>query len=333
MKVAIFSTQAFEKNILAQAGRAHELVFFEASLSSRTAPLARGFEAVCCFVNDLLDQATLRTLRECGVRLIALRSAGYNNVDLSEASRLGLHVVRVPSYSPHAVAEYAVGLLLALNRKIPKACGRVRDLNFSLEGLTGFDLYGKTVGVIGTGQIGSVFASIMKGFGCRVLAFDRTPNQDLQARDVVTYVPLSELIQNSHVISLHVPLLPETRHLIDQNALAKTRKGALLINTGRGALVDSVALTVALKSGQLGGAALDVYEEEDGVFYQDLSSKVLQDDVLARLLTFPNVLITSHQAFLTQEALENIAETTFRNISEFAAGHAPVNEIQTALQV
>ncbi|MFZ5469102.1 MAG: 2-hydroxyacid dehydrogenase, partial [Myxococcota bacterium] len=307
MRLALFDTHRFEREAFAQANArfGHELHFFEARLDARTAPLAAGFPAVCAFVNDRCDQPTLEALSRGGTKLLALRSAGFNHVDLHVAERLGMQVARVPEYSPHAVAEHAVALVLALNRKIHRAYARVREGNFSLDGLVGFDLHGKTVGVVGTGKIGSVAARIFRGFGCRVLAFDIAPRRELD----VSYVPLSELYAQSDIISLHVPLTPKTRHLVDASALAQMKAGVMLINTGRGALIDSRALIQALKAGHVGSAGLDVYEEEEGIFFRDLSGEVLQDDVLARLLTFPNVLITSHQAFLTREALQNIAAT------------------------
>lgn len=329
MKIALFSSHQFENQFLLKQATAygHEITFFEATLSQKTALLANGFECVCCFVSDQADSSTLESLKKCGVRLVALRSAGYNNVDLVAADRLGITIVRVPAYSPHAVAEYAVGLLLSLNRKIHRAYSRVREQNFSLEGMIGFDLVGKTVGVIGTGRIGTIFSTIIKSFGCRVLAYDLKPNVDLVSGNTVTYVSLHEIYEQSDVISIHVPLSPETNHLIDAPALAQLKQGAILINTGRGALIDSRALIEALKSGHLGGAGLDVYEEEEGVFFTDLSNQVLQDDVLTRLLSFPNVLMTSHQAFLTKEALEQIALITMKNISDFEEGRRLINEV------
>jgi D-lactate dehydrogenase len=329
MKVAIFSSHLFERDffLTANSEGLHELVFFDASLNAQTASLAKGFDTVCCFVTDKLDSETLGLIKNYGVRLVALRSAGYNNVNLEEADRLGIPVVRVPAYSPHAVAEYAVGILLSLNRKIHRAYVRVRELNFSLDGLMGFDLSGKTVGVIGTGRIGSVFAKIMIGFGCRVIAYDPKPNPQLISDKTVEYVDLKTLYKESDVISLHVPLLPETKHLIDGPAISQMKKGTFVINTGRGALLEAHALIEALKSGHLGGAALDVYEEEDGIFFKDLSDKVLKDDVLARLLTFPNILLTSHQAFFTREAVTKIVQTTLWNISEFEEGKPLVNEV------
>jgi D-lactate dehydrogenase len=243
------------------------------------------------------------------------------------AAKLGLKVARVPAYSPHGVAEYAVGLLLALNRKIHKAYNRVRDLNFSLEGMMGFDLIGKTVGVIGTGKIGTVFSRIMKGFGCNIIAYDMIPNEELTREKIAKYVNLSRLFRESDIISLHAPLLPATRHIIDKKAISKMKKGVFLINTGRGALIDSKDLVEALKSGCIGAAGLDVYEEEEGVFFRDLSNQVLRDDALARLLSFPNVIISSHQAFLTKEAMENISQTTLQNISDFKEKKVLVNEV------
>ncbi len=335
MNIAFFSTHNFEKDffVAANARPQFKLTFFEPALNQQTAPLAKGFECVCCFVSDQLDGVTLQLLKQGGVRLIALRSAGYNNVDLESADRLGITVVRVPAYSPHAVAEHAVGLLLSLNRKIHKAYARVREMNFSLERLMGFDLFGKTVGVVGTGRIGSVFATIMQGFGCRVLAFDPRPNAELASKGIITDVSLEELYKKSDIISLHLPLFPETRHMINASALAQMKREVILLNTGRGELIDSVALIEVLKTGQIGGAALDVYEEEEGIFFKDLSDQILKDDGLARLLSFPNVLMTSHQAFLTKEALEKIAAITLQNISEFGAGNKLHNQVHAKTHI
>lgn len=330
MKIAVFDAHHFERGPLAEANRPfqHELVFLEARLNPDTAALARGFSVVSSFANDQVDARTLKILHEGGVKLIALRSAGFNHVDLMEASRLGIKVVRVPAYSPYAVAEFAVCLILALNRKIHRSFARVRELNFSLDGLVGFDLHEKTVGVIGTGKIGTVFCRIMAGFGCRVLAYDTKINPELQNVSGVSYVDLAQLYELSDIISLHVPLTLETRHIISEQVMEKMKKGVMLINTGRGALIEASALVSALKSGHIGAAGLDVYEEEENVFFQDLSGQVLQDDILARLLTFPNVLITSHQAFLTQEALHNIAETTLQNVHDFEVGSSLRNEVK-----
>lgn len=328
MKIAFFDTHGFEKPVFEKTNKSfhHEFTFFEARLNSATANLAVGYKCVCAFVNDRLDQQTLKSLASGGTQLIALRSAGYNHVDLAAAKSLGLRVVRVPEYSPHAVAEHAIALLLSLNRKIHRAHNRVREGNFSLDGLVGFDLYKKTIGVIGTGRIGSVMAKILRGFECNVLAHDFEPNAQLLAVGV-QYVDLNDLLKKSDIISLHVPLTPKTHHLIDEKALALTRPGVILINTGRGALIDTQALIKFLKSGHIGSAGLDVYEEEEGLFFEDLSGHILQDDQLARLLTFPNVLLTSHQAFLTQEALDKIARVTLQNISDFENSQSLSNEV------
>jgi len=328
MRIAFFDAHRYEQ----EAFRAHneaygfDLVYLEPRLTALTAGLAQGFDVACSFVNDRVDAAALKRLHEGGVRLVALRSAGYNHVDLSAAASLGMSVVRVPEYSPHAVAEHAVALVLTLNRKIHRAHARVREGNFSLEGLVGFDLHGKTAGLVGLGRIGSCLARILGGFGMTVLAHDARPDERLAGE--VHYVDLPELYRRSHVISLHVPLTPATHHMVDATAIAQMRRGVMLVNTGRGALVDARALIEALKTGQVGSAALDVYEEEEGVFFRDLSDRVLQDDVLARLLTFPNVLVTSHQAFLTEEAIGNIAETTLANVAAFARGEPLANEVR-----
>lgn len=332
MNVAIFDTHRFDREAFERANTeyGHALTFLEPRLSRETAVLATGFDSVCSFVNDRLDDAALTLLRDRGVRLVALRCAGFNHVDIEAASRLGLTVVRVPEYSPYAVAEHAVALLLTLNRRTHRAYNRVREANFSLDGLVGFDLHGKTVGAIGTGRIGAAMLRIMHGFGCRLLAYDVAENVALTKELPLRYVELSSLLAESDIISLHVPLTPQTRHLIDARALGLMKRGVVLINTGRGALIDTQALVSALKSGHIGAAGLDVYEEEEGVFFKDLSNQVLQDDVLARLLTFPNTLITSHQGFLTHEALANIAHTTLENIRVFERGEPLTNEVRPA---
>lgn len=324
----MFDTRAYDRDAFttANATCGHELHFLEPRLTRETAVLARGHEAVCAFVNDQLGEPTLRVLASEGVKLVALRSAGYNHVDLAAAAQLGLAVVRVPEYSPHAVAEHAVAILLALDRKLHRAHARVREWNFSLEGLVGFDLHGKAIGVIGTGKIGRVAVRIFTGFGCRVLAYDLEESPEVVALGA-TYVPLAELYAQADVISLHVPLTPDTHHMIDDRALAQMKPGVVLVNTGRGALIDSRALIAALKTQHVGAAGLDVYEEEEGVFFEDLSDRVLQDDVLARLLTFPNVLVTAHQAFLTREALGEIARVTLDNISAFERDGTRRNEV------
>jgi D-lactate dehydrogenase len=334
MRLAVFDTHRYDREALegANAKYGHTLVFFEPRLTLQTAALAQGFEAVCSFVNDRVDAQVLEVLHQGGVRLIALRSAGYNHVDLAAAARLGIRVTRVPEYSPYAVAEHAVALVLALNRRIHQAYARVRDWNFSLDGLVGFDLHGKTVGVVGTGRIGKAAARIFRGFGCRVLCYDAYPDSGLELELGARYVPLETLYAEVDILSLHVPLTPETRHLINSESLGKMKRGIMLINTGRGALIDSRDLLAALKTGHVGSAGLDVYEEEEGIFFQDLSGQVLQDDVLARLLTFHNVIITSHQAFLTREALGNIADTTLTSVQAFEGGQPLVHEV-TAGQV
>lgn len=330
MKIAFFGTHRFERTYFEHANRDfdHTIDFLEVPLSVQTAALAAGYPAVCVFVNDRLDRRVLERIYAGGTRVIALRCAGFNNVDLETAERLGLKVVRVPDYSPFAVAEHAVALILSLNRKLHRAHTRVREGNFSLDGLVGFDLHGKTVGVVGTGKIGAVLCKIMHGFGCKVLAFDMKPDSELTAQAAVRYVDLPTLFRNSDIISLHVPLTPQTRHLIDERAIQSMKPGVMLINTGRGALIDTPALVQGLKEGRIGSAGLDVYEEEENIFFQDLSEEILRDDVLARLLTFPNVLITSHQAFLTREALERIAAVTLGNVAAFENGKPLENEVR-----
>ncbi len=319
MKLAFFDAHNYERHSFGAENERnpspHQITFFETRLVPETLKLARGYEAICVFVNDQLNAAAIDELAEYGVKLIALRSAGFNNVDLVACAKRGITVVRVPAYSPHAVAEHALAMILSLNRKIHRAYQRVRELNFSLEGLVGFDLHGKTVGVIGTGKIGAVFAKNMAGLGCSVVAYDKTQNDELKHHGAIKYLSLEELYRVSDIISLHVPLTPQTRHLIDDKAIAQMKSGVMLINTGRGALIDTKALVEGLKSEKIGSAGLDVYEEEEGIFFFDLSDRVLHDDLLARLLTFPNVLITAHQGFLTHEALANIAKTTLDNLS------------------
>lgn len=332
MRVAVFSTKPYDEQFLLAANRGqHELVFLEPRLNTSTAALAEGMQAVCAFVNDDLRADVLRRLAAHGVRVVALRSAGFNHVDLSAAAELGITVTRVPAYSPHAVAEHAVGLILALNRKLHRAYNRVRENNFALTGLLGFDLHGRVVGVVGTGRIGAVFAQIMVGFGCRVVATDPFPNEACQ-RAGVRYVELDELLGAADIVSLHCPLTTDTRHVIDGQSLARMRDGVMLINTSRGGLVDTVAAIDALKSGKLGYLGLDVYEEEAELFFEDLSDTVIDDDVFSRLLTFPNVLITGHQAFFTEQALAQIATTTVTNLTAFAHGATPPDRIALALR-
>jgi D-lactate dehydrogenase len=325
MRVAVFNVKSYDREYLTLANsqlpeaQRHELVWLEPHLTLDTVALAVGAQAVCVFVNDKLNAAVLERLSALGIRLIALRCAGFNNVDLMAAKSLGLTVVRVPAYSPHAVAEHAVALIMALNRKTHRAYNRVRDGNFSLQGLCGFDVYGKTVGVVGTGKIGLAFAQIMNGFGCKLVAYDPNPAPEASALGL-QYVSLTELLQQSDIVSLHCPLTPNTRHLIDERAILQMKRGALLINTGRGALVDTRALIGALKKHHLGAVGVDVYEEEEALFFEDHSSEGIEDDIFVRLSTFPNVLVTAHQGFLTAEALTAIAQVTLANITAFAAG-------------
>jgi D-lactate dehydrogenase len=328
MRVVVFSTKPYDRTFFEAANRSfgHDLVFLEPRLTAETATLAGGFPAVCVFVNDQLDAPTLATLAAGGSRLLALRSAGFNHVDLAAAARLGFTVVRVPAYSPDAVAEHTVALMLSLDRRLHRAYARVREGNFALEGLLGAGLKGRIVGVVGTGKIGAAVARILSGFGCRLLAFDPRPDAGCQALGVV-YVPLADLLAEADIVTLHCPLTPETRHLIDASSLARMKPGVMLINTGRGGLVDTRAVIDALKSGRVGQLGLDVYEEEADLFFEDRSSDVLADDVFARLLTFPNVLITGHQGFFTEEALRAIAETTLGNITAFESGAPLANAV------
>lgn len=330
MKVAVFSAKNYDREFLDAAnGSRHELHFFEPQLNLETAALAAGFGAVCIFVNDHLDATVLERLADGGTRLIALRCAGYNNVDLKAAAQHTLTIVRVPGYSPHAVAEHTVGLMLALNRKLHRAYNRVREGNFSLEGLLGFDLHGKSAGIIGTGKIGMVVGQILAGFGCRILAFDPFPNETCRSLGT-RYLSLDELLAQSDIITLHCPLTPENKYMIDANALRKMRDGVMLINTSRGALLNTVAVIDALKSGRVSYLGLDVYEEEEHIFFEDRSGLIISDDVFSRLLTFPNVIVTGHQAFFTREAVENIAATTIGNITSFESGQSLGNQIASS---
>jgi D-lactate dehydrogenase len=329
MKVAFFSAKGYDRGSFeaVNGGVGHELVFFEPHLNAQTAALAAGSGAVCAFVNDHLDAPALDALSRMGVRLIALRSAGFNNVDLQRAEQLGLVVARVPAYSPHAVAEHAAALVLALDRKLTRAYSRVRDGNFALDGLCGFDVHGRTVGIVGTGRIGAVFARIMHGFGCRLLAFDQHQNSDCLALGV-QYVELATLFAEADIISLHAPLTTATHHIIDKDAVRRMKPRVMIINTGRGALVDTQAVIDGLKSGHIGFLGLDVYEEEEQLFFEDRSGQIIQDDVFMRLLTFPNVIVTAHQAFFTEEALRNIAETTLSNITAFETGTGLLHRVR-----
>jgi D-lactate dehydrogenase len=327
MKVAVFSAKTYDRAFFerANAGR-HELTFFEARLSPETAILAAGFPTVCAFVNDRLDAEVLKSLARAGARHVALRSAGFNHVDLEAARTVGIRISRVPAYSPYAVAEHTVGLILALNRKVHRAYARVREGNFALEGLLGFDLHGKVAGIVGTGKIGAVVARILAGFGCHLVAYDVAPSPDCVALGV-EYLPRRDVFAQADIVTLHCPLTESTYHLVNTETLSQMKPGAMLINSGRGALIDTPAAIEALKSGHLGHLGLDVYEEEGPLFFEDRSGRVLQDDVFARLLTFPNVVITGHQAFFTEEAMTAIAETTLENITAFEQGHALANEV------
>ena len=328
MKTAVFSTRRYDKAMLERANieAGHELRFLEDRLTVATAPLAQGCGAVCVFVNDNVDDAVLAMLAQQGVGLDATRSTGYNHIDSAAARRHGIAVVRVTDYSPHSVAEFAVGLLLAVNRKIVRASVRTRDGNFELDGLMGFDLHGKTVGVIGTGKIGVLFARIMAGFGCTVVGYDLYPSAAFEALGG-RYVGVDELLACSDVVSLHCPLTDATRHIVNATSLARAKRGSILINTSRGGLIDTEAATEALKTGQLGGLAIDVYEQEASLFFQDLSSTVICDDVIQRLVSLPNVIVTGHQAFFTVEAIGQIMQTTIASLTAFERGEALVNVI------
>ena len=327
MKLALFSSKSYDSEYFSRASEeyGHEITHFEARLRTRTAHLASGFDAVCVFVNDVVDRETIEILKSCEVKAIALRCAGFNNVDLLAAREAGIVVMRVPAYSPESVAEHALALILTLNRKTHKAYNRVREGNFSLERLTGFNVSGKTVGIIGTGKIGTAFAKIMKGMGCRILAYDSYPNEELG--EILEYVGLERLLGQSDIISLHCPLTPETAYLVNRQTLAMMKPGVMLINTSRGALINSNDVIASLKSRQLGYLGIDVYEQEEKLFFRDRSEEILQDDDIGRLMTFPNVLITAHQAFFTREALVEIAGTTLRNLTELEENKVLGNEV------
>lgn len=333
MRVAVFSAKAYDRRFLgaANARFGHGIDYFDARLDASTASLASGYPAVCVFVNDRLDAGALEVLAAVGVRTVALRCAGFNNVDLAAAEALGLTVVRVPAYSPEAVAEFTLGLILAVDRNIPRAWNRVRENNFALDGLIGRNLSGRTAGVVGTGRIGALVARMLRlGFGCEVLASDVYQDPELVAAGV-RYVPVETLLAEADLISLHCPLTPQTRHLIDARTIAEARPGVMIVNTSRGALIDTNALIEGLKARKVGGVALDVYEQEADLFFEDLSNEIIQDDVFQRLLTFPNVLITGHQAFLTEEALGAIAHTTLASLAEVEAGQEPANRVVAAV--
>jgi D-lactate dehydrogenase len=328
MKIAIFSSKKYDREFLQAANQNYnyELQFFEPRLEAKTAPLALGFDVVCVFVNDCLDRATLEILAGYKIKIIALRCAGFNNIDLRAAKALNLNIVRVPAYSPHAVAEHTIALILTLNRKIHRAYYRIREGNFALDGLLGFDLNGCTVGVIGTGKIGQIVSKILQGFGCKIIAYDLYPNSELIDRGV-EYLPLTEIATNAEIVTLHCPLTPETQHIIDAELIAKMKPGVMLINTSRGGLIDTKAAIDGLKTQKIGYLALDVYEGEETLFFEDRSDSIIQDDLFERLLTFPNVIITGHQAFFTKNALQNIAETTLANIHQIQQGNPCPNQI------
>jgi len=330
MKITFFSAQPYDKKYFTHANQdyGYQLIFHESRLEPATVELARGSDAVCAFVNDDIGEVTIEAMKAMSIPIIALRCAGYNNVNLRVADQLGIHIVRVPSYSPYAVAEHTVALMLSLNRKIHRAYSRVRDGNFSLQGLTGFDMYGKTVGIIGTGRIGSIVLDILHGFGCKLLAYDTQPNDALEKKEV-TYLPMDKLLSEVDILSFHCPLTPETFHLINDDALAKMKDGVMIINTSRGAIVDTSSAIQGLKSGKIAYLGLDVYEQEGDLFFHDLSDTIIRDDVFERLLTFPNVLVTGHQGFFTAEALTNIAMTTLDNLSCYDLGKKLVNTVHS----
>ena len=326
MKIAFFSTKSYDREFFDRYVSTHEIIYFEAPLNAQTVTLAAGCEGICAFVNDNLNTAVLSALKKQGIQLVALRCAGFNNVNLESAKENGITVLRVPAYSPYAVAEHALALILTLNRKTHKAYNRVREGNFSLDRLTGFDLHGKTVGVIGTGKIGEVFCVIMQGLGCNVLAFDLIANPTLVAK-AVNYLPLIDLLEQSDIISLHCPLTEQTRYIINEHSISMMKEGVMLINTSRGALINTSDAIDGLKAGKIGYLGLDVYEQEEKLFFNDLSENIIQDDIIMRLMSFPNVLVTAHQGFFTEEALSQIAQVTLTNIDAFVAGAVLENKV------
>ncbi|WP_318661416.1 2-hydroxyacid dehydrogenase [Treponema sp.] len=330
MKIAFFDTHSYDKKSFAQANENfnYEIDFRDYKLNENTALTAKGFDVVCVFVNDIVNEAVIKTLKECGIKLIALRCAGFNNVDLKAADEAGIKVVRVPAYSPYAVAEHGAALLMSLTRHIPQAYLRTKTANFNIEGLTGRDLHGLTAGILGTGKIGQIMADILKGFGMNIIAYDPYPNEEWASKSGARYVTLKEIFCESDVLSLHCPLNEQTKHIVNHDSMKMMKHDAVIINTGRGALIDSKALVHALKHGQIGGIGMDVYEEESKYFFSDWSTDIMTDDVLARLLTFPNVIITAHQAFLTTNALKNLADTTLQNIRDFSDNAKLVNEVK-----
>lgn len=329
-KIAFFDTRSYDKEAFTKENEkfGYEIDFFDFKLNEKTALTAKGFDAVCVFVNDVVNADVISILKNCGIKIILLRCAGFNNVDLAAAEKAGIEVVRVPAYSPHAVAEHGAALLLSLTRHIPQAYLRTKTVNFNIEGLTGRDLFGLTAGVFGTGKIGQCMADILKGFGMKVICYDPYPNEKWAKEKGFSYVDIDTIFKESDVLSFHCPLTDETYHIVNHDNMKKMKSDAVIINTGRGALIDTKALVHALKHKHIGGAALDVYEEESAFFFKDCSAEIIADDVLARLLTFPNVLITGHQAFLTTTALSNIAEVTLNNFSSFLSGKELVNKVQ-----
>ncbi len=327
MKTIVFDTHAFEQSYLEASLQKHQVKFVDVKLSESTMSLADGFQAVVVFIHDDVSATVLESLKKKGVQFLVTRSAGFNHIDLEAAKRLGIRIANAPKYSPYAVAEHAITLMLALNRKVIRAHLRLMDLNFSLNGLVGFDMHGKTVGIIGLGKIGRVVARILHGFGCKILAYDVSPDKSVESDYGVLFTTLDELYQQSDIITLHAPLNAHTRYLINQDTLKKMKRGVMLINTSRGGLIKTSDVIAAIKTGQIGYLGLDVYEEEDDLFFEDHSEDILQDDVIARLMTFPNVLITSHQSFLTGEALTNIAATTSNNLDCFEYNKKCENEL------
>lgn len=329
-RIVFFGAKSYDRESFDKVNEkfGFELKYFKAHPTLDNVSLTQGATAVCVFVNDPVNADIVRAMADHGVKLIALRCAGYNNVDLQAAAEVGIRVVRVPAYSPHAIAEYALALMLAADRHIPRAVTRTRDGNFSLQGLLGFDLYGKILGVIGTGKIAKVLVRMLSGFGMTILGYDPYPDEEFALVNAMQYVTLDELFQRSDIITLHCPLTPETRYVINAESIAKMKDGVMIVNTGRGQLIDTNALIEGLKSRKIGSAALDVYEEEGNYFYEDTSDAIIVDDTLARLLSFNNVYVTSHQAFFTREALHNIANTTLRNVKDFVEGKSLINEVK-----
>ncbi len=329
-KIAFFSTQTYDRKYFEDSTDKHHFEFFETRLKKNTVKLANGFDGVCVFVNDRGNREVLKALADMGVKLVALRCAGFNNVDLKAAEEFGVRIMRVPAYSPEAVAEHAIALIMTLARKTHKAYNRVRDGNFSLDKLTGFNIHGRTIGVVGTGKIGQAFVRIAMGFGARVIAYDKYPSKKMEKLGV-EYVGFDDVLAKSDILSLHCPLTPDTEHLINAKSLEKIKKGAMLVNTSRGKLVDTAAVIESLKNDHLGSLAIDVYEEEDKLFFRDLSELIIRDDQIARLMLFPNVLVTAHQGFFTQESLQEITRTTIQNFDDFEKGRDSDNEVSCKL--